>query len=273
LEAQTITVRRHGTLSPLPAGITKPNTPVADVAKLETLIQLIANLQETIAQQSSNIENFRAELAEIKAEQRTIKSQNSELQEEVRSLRTQLDSYSASLPTTRSWASIAAGESATQSGTNLSLATSSDKVNKDPNCLRISTQARHEETDHDSDTFARYLPTDAANKNIRDALQKTKATKEVQVAGVGTTKTGYVIRFKDSQSMETARTNVRWLEELGHGTKLVKPRFGLVVHRTPTEGISLPGDKTECINKIGPSLQNASPSHHSCLSRSRPLLD
>jgi hypothetical protein len=59
------------------------------------------------------------------------------------------------------------------------------------------------------------------------------------VAGVGTTKTGYVIRFKDHQSAETARTNTEWLEELGNGTKLVRPRHGVVVHRVPTVDFSL----------------------------------
>src|SRR5882757_7445939 len=72
---------------------------------LRALIHLVADLKETIIQQSNiienqsnGIENVRAELVEIKAEQRTLKSQNLELQEEVRSLRTQIDSYSASAP-------------------------------------------------------------------------------------------------------------------------------------------------------------------------------
>ena len=76
------------------------------------------------------------------------------------------------------------------------------------------------------------------------------APKDVQVVGVGITKTGYVIRFNNQQSAETARTNTEWLEELGNGTKLIKPRFGVVVHRTPTEDISLPENKTQYIKKI-----------------------
>jgi hypothetical protein len=70
------------------------------------------------------------------------------------------------------------------------------------------------------------------------------------VAGVGTTKTGYVIRFKDQRSVETARNNTEWLEKLGNGTKLVKPRFGVVVHRTPTEDFWLPENETQGIQKI-----------------------
>jgi len=63
------------------------------------------------------------------------------------------------------------------------------------------------------------------------------------VAGVGTAKTGYVIRFRYQESAETARTNLKWLGELGNGTKLVKPRFGAVVPRTPTEDILVQENK------------------------------
>ena len=59
--------------------------------------------------------------------------------------------------------------------------------------------------------------------------------KGVQVAGVGTTKTGDVIRFNDLASKETAEQSTEWLEKLKDGTKLVKPRFGVVVHRMPTD--------------------------------------
>jgi hypothetical protein len=70
------------------------------------------------------------------------------------------------------------------------------------------------------------------------------------VVGVGTTKTGYVIRFKDKRSAKPARTNTEWLEKLGNGTKLVNPRFEIVVHRTPTEDFSLPKNKKQGINRI-----------------------
>ena len=38
---------------------------------------------------------------------------------------------------------------------------------------------------------------------------------------------------------EKARTSADWLERLGDRTKLVTPRFGVVVHRAPTAGLSL----------------------------------
>jgi hypothetical protein len=81
-------------------------------------------------------------------------------------------------------------------------------------------------------------------------LKETTTTKEAQVAGVGTTRTGYVIRFKDEQSATVARDNTEWLEVLGNGTKLVKPRFPVVVHRVPTGELSIQDDKEGCITQI-----------------------
>lgn len=71
----------------------------------------------------------------------------------------------------------------------------------------------------------------------------------MQVAGIGT-KTGYVIRFKDLVLAETARKNNEWLRELGNETKLVKPRFGVVVHYVPIGGLNLEQDKERTIRKI-----------------------
>lgn len=125
---------------------------------------------------------------------------------------------------------------------------------KDQNCVRISTQHTHvdprDHEDSNENTFGRYLPTAAANTHIRTALLNAPATQDVQVAGVGTTKTGYVIRFKDPESAEMARNNTEWINELGNDTKLVKPRFGIVVHRTPTQDFDLEGDKIGAIEKI-----------------------
>ncbi|EED11834.1 WD repeat-containing protein, putative [Talaromyces stipitatus ATCC 10500] len=87
---------------------------------------------------------------------------------------------------------------------------------KELNCVQIST-ARLETADNNGnnkDNFIRFLPTDTANKHIRMALSTTEPIKDVQVAGVGTTKIGY--------SAETAQNNTAWLEELGNKTKLEK---------------------------------------------------
>lgn len=98
--------------------------------------------------------------------------------------------------------------------------------------------------------FGRYMPIPVANNRIRTALLNASSTQDVQVAGIGTTKTGYLIRFKDSALAETARTNNEWLRELGNETKLVKPRFGVVVYHVQTGELNLERDKERAIQKI-----------------------
>jgi hypothetical protein len=205
-------------------------------AKLDLLTRLVTTLSETLTQQQTELKD--------------IKAQNIELREDVRHLQGKIDSYAASLPSTLSWASIAAGQQSTEGGASLSRATSTQSAKEEPNCLRISTNQNTKDGQTTEDSFARYLPTQAANTHIRTALQNSEATKEAQVVGVGTTKTGYVIRFKDANSKEVAKANSEWLETLGNGTKLVKTRYGVVVHRMPTEGLDLPEGKKEAIERI-----------------------
>lgn len=121
-------------------------------------------------------------------------------------------------------------------------------TNKEVNCLRISTRGR-KEGETEKGIFSRYLDTKEANEHIRVALDKAEATKNTHVVGVGTTKTGYIIRFKDQGSAEAARNNGEWLQELGNDTKVVKPRFGVVVHRFPTAGIDLVEQKQQVVDK------------------------
>lgn len=124
-----------------------------------------------------------------------------ELRDEVRALRAQVDNLATSTPT-RSWAAVAAGPDNTGPRVNRQRA--------DQNCIRISTQRTYvdprDNEDGDGNAFGRYLPTPAAN---------TPSTQDVQIARIGTTKTGYVILFKDPESAEMARNNTEWLNELG----------------------------------------------------------
>lgn len=226
-----------------------------DPTDLDDVVGLIADLKKIIIDQGNTIKTVEADLAEIKTEQESLISQNNELQDEIRSLRTQLSACSGSIPagsipSPRSWASVAASGGTAGTETNLSGSTKTRNPKKEPNCVRISTQPKPTNGDDTETGFTRYLPTDSANTYIRNALLNADTTKDVQVAGVGTTKTGYVIRFKDHQSAETARTNTEWLGELGSGTKLVRPRHGVVVHRVPTVDFSLPGNEKDGIQKI-----------------------
>lgn len=125
---------------------------------------------------------------------------------------------------------------------------------KDQNCIRISTQRSfvdpRDNDSNDGNTFGRYLPTETANAHIRTALLNTPPTQDALVAGVGTTKTGYVICFKDQASTNAARSNLEWLNELGNNIRLVKPRFGIVVHRTPTKEFDLENANAQAIEKV-----------------------
>lgn len=208
----------------------------------ETL-RVILDLREIITQQNNTIQKIAADLTEIKADQQHLKSQNAELQEEVQTLRTKLTSLPGAGPT-RSWAEVAVSEP--PRGPNAGPRPRKRELN----CVRISTRRTPADEEDGNDVFGRYLPTDMANAKIRSALLSADPTKDVQVAGIGTTKTGYVIRFRDTQSAEKAQNNTGWLHELGNDTKLVKPRFGVVVHRTPTEDFDLEGNKQHGIDKV-----------------------
>ena len=99
--------------------------------KLDELAWLIANLKETIAQQTSiiekqsgTIEHLRTDLADIKEEQQTLNRQNAELQEQVCSLQAQISDCAVLPGSTRSWASVAAN----RSGTGATQQTPNDTV-------------------------------------------------------------------------------------------------------------------------------------------------
>ena len=100
---------------------------------------LIADLKKIVIQQSNFIENVKADLTETKSEQESLKNENAELQNKIRSVRTQLSTYSVSVPSPGSWASVAASGATAGTETSLSGSTSTNNQNKEPNCVRIST--------------------------------------------------------------------------------------------------------------------------------------
>jgi hypothetical protein len=75
---------------------------------LEELLLLVRDLKKTIDQQSRSIQEAQVELKELKEEQQLVKEQNNELKDEICTLRDHVDNLSALLPSTPSWASIAA---------------------------------------------------------------------------------------------------------------------------------------------------------------------
>ncbi len=209
--------------------------------------KLIHELKDIINHQTTLIESTKSELEEVKHDQNVLREQNEKLHEEVIALRTQIETAPPASPT-RSWAAVAANSS------NGDPQPSHQRLEKERNCVRISTQRTfvdpRDNDNNDGNTFGRYLTTDAANTHIRTALLNTAPTQNAHVAGIGTTKTGYIIRFRDHESTEAARNNTEWLNELGNNTKLVKPRFGVVVHRTPTEEFDLETASAQAMEKI-----------------------
>jgi regulator of replication initiation timing len=209
--------------------------------------RLISSLKDVIRRQTATIADTQNELQEIKHNQNALQEQNEKLHVEVKALRTQIEA-TPPVTATRFWAAVAA------EGGNGTHPVNPQRPEQDQNCVRISTQRAfvdpRDSINIDENAFGRYLPINTANTHIRTALQSDTATEGIQVAGVGTTKTGYIIRFKTTESAEAARNNTNWLQTLGNNTKLVKPRFGVVVHRTPTEGFDLETGGTQAVEKI-----------------------
>lgn len=75
---------------------------------LEDLLLLVKELKETIDRQNGSIQDAQTELKELREEQQYVKEQNDELKNEVCSLREQVNTLATALPSTQTWASIAA---------------------------------------------------------------------------------------------------------------------------------------------------------------------
>ncbi|KAF3389974.1 hypothetical protein DPV78_011727 [Talaromyces pinophilus] len=226
------TTLRRNTL----AETTNPN-PNANCNEITTqrLLQEVKGLREELLQRDTEhqqeLQRLHEALATTQRELEEIKVQvtrthsstcsrngHSEIIQELQSLQSAITT-----PTTvsdyPSWAAVVANGNKAQAAPGSALPGDRKRQTRETNCIRISTQRGEA------------------------ALANTPATQDTQVLGVGVTRTGYLIRFRDEDQADTARSNTKWLGELGNNTKLVQPRFGVVVHRTPTEElISLQDD-------------------------------
>lgn len=269
---------RQRSQSDAPAGreATTPDDTPTDVKELEStkLLQELIELREELKRRDEAHREelqrvkteFRAALAEVQQELRDLKisttltpqgSSESGLQASYEEILQELQSLRSAITTPNttndglSWAQVAAaGGDQAQPATAYPLL-NKKKQNKEDNCIRVSTKPNSNEgEDEGENTFRRYLPPRTAVTHIQDALATANETKDVRVLGVGTTRTGYVIRFEDKSHAETARSNTKWLEELGNDTKLARPRFGVVAHRTPTEDFLSPENQRTFIDRI-----------------------
>ncbi|CRL30973.1 BTB/POZ fold [Penicillium camemberti] len=215
-----------------------PSVPAGRITTKE-VGKLIGTLKDVIHHQTATIAATQQELQEVKHNQHVLQEQNEKLHDEVKALRTQIETNPPETAT-KTWAAVAAG------GGNSSSLVSPQRTERDQYCIRTSAQR----------TFVDPRDNDNSDGNT-DA-----ATQDGQLAGIDTTKTGYIIRFKNSESAGMARTNTEWQHKLGNNTRLVKPRFGVVVHRTPTEDSDIETGATQAAEKITAENDLADHSFH-----------
>jgi hypothetical protein len=203
---------------------------------LEEVVQLIASLKETIAQQSNIIKSIRTDLTEIKAEQQYLKNQNTELQETITLLRAQLDTISAELPSTQTWASVASSGRPAGSDMTLSQTTSSGNTNKENYRQLVIDVSRVGEA-----VAEKVANTIVAKQTIQQGMSSVE-----RLAGA-TIKDFRVWRAKDNTSMikfsvekekEAAfrQTTAEWLEPQIPGARLVGPKW----HAVKVDWIEVP---------------------------------
>ncbi|KAF4225087.1 hypothetical protein CNMCM6805_003707 [Aspergillus fumigatiaffinis] len=148
---------------------------------------------------------FRAALAEVQRDLKDLKnttasppqrgsepcSQTSheDILQELQSLRSAITTPKTTSDG-RSWARVTAGGDQAQPATVYSLLNNGNQ-NKEYNCIRVNTKPNGKDgEDEGENTFRRYLPPRAAVAHIQNALATTNETKDIQVLGVGTTRTG-----------------------------------------------------------------------------------
>jgi hypothetical protein len=223
-------------LPPFPTGRVSISPQEGGNTGLGELVKLIISLKETIAQQSSIIEDVRAELATVNAEQQYLKSQNAELQETIGSLRAQLDTLSVSPPTTQTWASVAGSERPAGSGTTLSRSTSAGATDKEQNRQLVINVSRVGEG-----TAERVANTEAAKQAIQQGMSGVErlagaTVKEFRVWRANDSTS--VIKFSVEKDREAAfrQTVTEWLEPQLPGARLVGPKW----HAVKADWIEVP---------------------------------
>lgn len=200
---------------------------------------LVEYMKKELSQQKELLQLLQQGQEDAKKERETLITQNKALQKQVIDLTEKVDKISHELKTTRqqqpqqrNWARVAALPPTVpppqsyhkQSGNSLRV-------------MKITTTQLQTDQDTSDNQLKRDMPQDEAAKQISDALKECDNTKDVEILGVGSTKTGYLIRFRTDKGKETAEKNTEWVEKLGEQTKITHPRYGIVAHLTLTEEI------------------------------------
>jgi hypothetical protein len=198
--------------------------------KLEEIVELIASLRETIAQQNRD-------LTAIKAEQRVLKNQNQQLQQAVESVRTQLETCSANLPPTQTqtWASVASSRLQREANMTISQATGTCTADKDSSRQLAIDVSRVREG-----IAERIANTEVAKQAIQQGISCTErlAGASIRDFRMWRTDSTSVIKFSVDKGHEAAfrQTVAEWLEPHIPGARLVGPKW----HAVKVDWIEVP---------------------------------
>ncbi|EER39926.1 conserved hypothetical protein [Histoplasma capsulatum H143] len=197
--------------------------PLAAVTR--SMLRSVVNDREQLTIQLNGTPSIEFTGNKLKADQKELIRQNSNLKDEITALRAQVTHRLDQ----QSWASIASPNGANDEPPTPPPAptpTSTKADRKDPPlCIRIRTAQASDPMDYGG-SLTRYLPVEEVKARITGALQKNTPTEG-----------------------DTASVNEGWLRNLGNQTKLVRPRFDVVVHRTPTHEVDTE-DKPQSMKKI-----------------------
>lgn len=210
---------------------TNPNT--------ETLALLVAQQQKTI-------QLLQKEREEAKKEHQELTKLISNLAEQVQKLESKLQPAATSRPQSQSWATV------TARGALQTPPTYNRQSGNNPTTILIDVPPPGPDQTP-ANGFTRNLPTPTAVNLVSRALKSQEPTKQAEVLGAKATKRGYLIRFKNKEAKQLAIQNQEWTTVLGKDTKINRPRFGVVAHRTPTGEVQIE-EKENAIQKI--TLEN-----------------
>lgn len=231
------------------------------VRTLSTVPDLVQELQDELQRQNHSIELLKSGQKQAQQKQEELIQQNFALQAQISNLSEQVEKLiqqggRANPTPPQTWANVA------RRGHTLEPPNLPKQAKPNPTTLRLFTSLEPTGSEEVNDSFTRYMPTEKATTMITQALQKYSPTVDAQLLGVGSTKTGYLLRFRNETSMELAKKNSDWTKDLGQRSRVVTPRFGVVAHRTPTAEVDM-DEKEESIEKI--MRENELASKGSCI--------
>lgn len=232
----------HGSSSQddLPSSQNVQSTQAILQAETNTNTKTLAQL---VSQQQITIQLLQKERQEAKKEHQELVKLISNLSDQVKKLESKLQPQTTTLQRQpQNWASVAA------QGAFQTPPTYNRQPGNNPTTILIDVPPPAPDQTP-ANGFTRNLPTPTAVNLISRALKSQEPTKQTEVLGAKATKRGYLIRFKSEEAKQLATQNQGWTAALGKDTKINRPKFGVVVHRTPTAEVKIE-EKEKAIQKI-----------------------